>query len=287
LSVQVIERVAHVTPVGVRLADVVTGRSVSEDVSVRVVPPRPARPTAAVRTSSGAFAAHGLRGLRRWELRDVGPDGLLEEVDVEPIPFRIEVRDASQRFHSFAVHAELPSDGLLSVRCGSPPASPPSEERRSLPLFSRPGRAVPAGTAVVRARLVYEADRAPAAYAALEVVPRAGAAPVRGIADERGEVAVLFPYPQPAGFVGSPPAGTKRPLASSTWTVTLHAFAPRAGSPPEEGELPDLCTFLDQSPATLLTTASPPTELAEATLEYGRELVLRSSPGHPELLVRP
>jgi hypothetical protein len=287
VSVQYIERVAHVAPVGLRLVDTVTGRSVSEDVSVRIVPQPPGRPTTAIRTSSGVFGAHGLPGLRRFELRDVGPDGLPEEVDVEPLPFRIEVRDASERFHSFAASAELPSDGLLSVRCGSPPGSPPSEEKRSLPLYSRPGRTVPPGTAVVRARLLYEADRAPAAYAALEVVPRAGAAPVRGIADERGEVAVMFPYPQPAGFVGSPPAGTKRPLASSTWTITVDAFAPRVGSPPEEGELPDLCTFLDQSPATLLTAASPPTELAEATLEYGRELVLRSSPEHPELLVRP
>jgi hypothetical protein len=185
------------------------------------------------------------------------------------------------------VQAELPTDGLLSIPCGSPPLSPPDEESRFLPLFSRPDRTVPPGTAVVRARLLHEADLTPAAYAALEVVPRPGAAPVRGIADERGEVAVLFSYPPPSGFTGSPPAGTKRPLASTTWTVTVDAFLPRAASPPQEGELPDLCTLLDQSPATLLTATSPPMGLTEATLEYGRELVLPSASDRHELLVRP
>jgi hypothetical protein len=287
LSVHYLERVAHAVPVGLRLADVVTGRGVSEGISVRVVPPPPDRPTTAFRTSSGGFAAHGLYGLREWELRDVGRDALLEEPDVSPRRFRIEIRDTTGRFHSFAMDADLPSDGLLYGRCGSPPASPPEEVTRFLPLFSRPDRPVPPATAVVRARLVYESDRTPAAYAALEVVPRAGAAPVRGIADERGEVAVMFPFPRPVGLAGSPPAGTKVPLARSTWKVAVEVLAPRLASPPQEGELPDLCTLLDQSTATLLTAASPPAELAEATLEYGRELVLRSSPRDPELLVRP
>ena len=278
MSVQVLERAAHVTPFGVRLVDVVTGRQVSEDLSLRIVPLPRGRVTTAIRTSSGAFAAHGLPGLRRFEL---------EEEVVAPQPFRIEVRDSSQRFHSFAVQAELPSDGLLSIPCGSPPLSPPDKTTRFLPLFSRPERTAPPGTAVVRARLLYETDLAPAAYAALEVVPRPGAAPVRGIADERGEVAVMFPYPQPAGFAGSPPSGTKQRLASSTWRVTVEAFMPGPASPPEEGGLPDLCTFLDQSPATLVTATSPPLELAEATLEYGRELVLPSPSGPHELLVRP
>jgi hypothetical protein len=201
---------------------------------------------------------------------------------------RIEVRDRSRRFHSFAVEdVELPAEGILAARCPGLQAAPRNEDTDALPLFSRASRPVPAGTAVVRARLLHHADRAPAAYAALEVVPRVGAEAVRGIADERGEVVVMFPYPQPSGISGSPPSGTKRPLAKATWNVRVRALAPRQPSPPAEPGLPDLCTFLDQSPATLLTSASPPTELGEATLEYGRELVLRSSPADAGLLVRP
>jgi hypothetical protein len=286
MSTLVIERFAHVAPVGVRLLDTATGRGVDTDLAVRFVPPFPGRPTDAFRTPSGVFGAHGLRGLRSWELRDVRPDGVPLDADPVSLPFRVEVRDGSGRFHPFCADVTLPAGGLLAVPCGSPPGSPPDEEHRSLPLYSLASRPVPPGTAVVRAQLLHEADRSPAAFAALEVTPRAGAAPVRGIADARGEVAVLFPYPQPAGLAGSPPAGTKQPLSKSSWTVTVKVFLPTVASPPDAATLPDLCTFLDQSPATLLT-ASPPAELTEAKLEYGRELVLPQTSPRVDLLVRP
>ena len=89
------------------------------------------------------------------------------------------------------------------------------------------------------------------------------------------------------GLTGSSPTGTKRSLASATWTVALRAHLPRVSSPPDAGDLPNLCSFLDQTLATLVTTASPPAELGEATVQYGRELVLRSSPQDAALLVRP
>lgn len=287
MSVQYVERLAHAVPIGVRLRDSVTGLPVADGLSVRFIPIGERRELSAFRTPSGVFAAHALPGLHAWEERDVGPDGVPVEVLLPPRPYRIEVRDSTGRFHSFALETELPGGGLVASPCGSPPASPPAEQARDLPLFSVPSRTAPAGHAVVRAQLLREDDRKPAAYAALEVVPKPGADPVRGIADERGQVVVIFPYPQPTGLVGSPPAGARRPLSKASWTVTLQVYAPQPASPPQERELPDLCTFLDQSPATLVTTASLPTELGAATLEYGRELVLRSSPDDAALLVRP
>ena len=284
MSVAYVERLAHVAAMGLRLRDTATGRTVAEGLSVEILPPPPARATSAIRTPSGVFAAPRVQGLRAWELRDVGPDGLPVDVAAARIHGRVEVRDRFHSFHDFAVGADLPADGLLANPCAGASA-PPDRRDRHLPLFSRPGRPVPAGFAAVRARLLHAGDRRPAAYAALEVVPRPGAPAVRGIADERGEVLVLFPYPPPLGLVGSPPIGTKRPLAQAAWTVALRVFAPKA--PPSPDELPDLCTFLDQSPATLVTTASPPAEIGEATIEYGRELVLRSSPADSALLVRP
>jgi hypothetical protein len=70
MSVTVFERAAHVTPIGLRLVDVVTGRTESDGLSVTIVPLPRGRATTAVRTSSGAFAAHGLPGLRRFELQE-------------------------------------------------------------------------------------------------------------------------------------------------------------------------------------------------------------------------
>jgi hypothetical protein len=277
VTVQVIERIARAAPVGVRLHDVVTGRSVADDIEVRILAERRG-PVTAFRTRSGVFAAHGLHGLRAFESPDVAENGELDTAPIVPLPFRIEVTDRSGRYFSFVVgNALLPSDGLLTVPCGSPPASPPGSPpeapHASLPLFSRPGRPVPASTAAVRSRLLYDTGE-PAVHAALEVVPPPGLAAARGIADERGEVLVMFPYPKPPGFAGSPPAGTKSPLRKTKWTVSLHAFVPRVSSPPEEGALPELCTLLDQLPASLVATASPPSALGEATVEYGRETVL-------------
>jgi hypothetical protein len=286
MSVQYVERLAHVVPIGIRLRDSVTGLQITDGLSVRFILVGEQRWRSAFRTSSGVFAVHGLPGLRTWEEREVGPDGAPADVLLPPRLYRIEVRDSTGRFHSFAFEADLPNGGLAASPCGSPPASPPAEKERDLPLFSVPSRTAPAGHAVVRAQLVRDDDLQPAAYAALEVIPKPGAEPVRGIADERGQVVVIFPYPLPTGVVGSPPAGAKKPLSKASWTVTLQAYVPQPASPPQQPALPDLCTFLDQSPATLVTTASPSTELGAATLEYGRELVLRSSPDDAALLVR-
>jgi hypothetical protein len=70
------------------------------------------------------------------------------------------------------------------------------------------------------------------------------------------------------------PAGCAVVRAES-WPVRLRAFAaPQAGPVPPR---PDLCTVLTQPEATLLAGASPATPLTDATLDYGRELVLRTS----------
>jgi hypothetical protein len=283
--VRIVERIAHVVPVGVRLIDVATGRPVADGVTVRLVPPRRGAPAiAAFRTPSGVFAAHGIARPRAWELRDVGDDGELVDVVPEPVVFRVEVRDGSGRFHSFAVddmRVPFEAGGPLSPP-DSPPGSPPDGDPRELPLYSAPSRPVPPGMAAVRARLVHASDRRPAGWAALEVDPRSGGVPFRGVADARGEVLVLFPYPPPGGLVLSPPSGTKRSLTDTVWTIGLRAFLPHPGSPPEPAELPELRRLVEQVPTTLTTTASTP--VGEATLRYGRELVLRS-PDDAVLLV--
>ena len=252
MSAAVLETTIHVAALGVRLRDKATGRVVAEDVDVRVLALPALLPLRVVRSPSGTYGAH-------WR----GPEDAAVAV-------RVEVRDRAGRFHAFAVDD----------------VAVPAADTEELPLYSRPTRFVPAATAVVRARLVREVDRRPATHAALEVTPAPSLAPVRGVADERGEVVVLFPYPEPAGVLGSPPSGTRRPLSNCVWPVAVRVLLPADSSPPEERALPSLDTFLDQSPATLLKSGSPPTELDEAELHYGRELVLRSGPADPELLVR-
>jgi hypothetical protein len=214
----------------------------------------------------------------------VNATGVEEPVIVSPVLVRVEVRDELHRYLPCLVKVILPVDGLIAPDLGSPRSSPPSSGGElAIPLYSAPSRTVPAGLAVVRATLVRAADRQPAAYAALEVSPDPAAAPVRGIADERGEIAILFDYPTLPRQLGSPPATTKRSLADTTWTVRLRAYLPRQAP----GSLPEVDRLLDQRPADLTTTTSPTAAVTQAEVSYGRECVLRSSPAHSELAVGP
>src|SRR5262249_16299064 len=113
-----------------------------------------------------------------------------------------------------------------------------------------------------------------AAWALLEV-QAPGMPPTRGLADRRGEVAIVFPYPEPSGLDGSPPSLERRPLSEQNWTLDIRAFA--SPQPETVPVRPDLCTVLTQPEATVLATL-PATPLTDATLAYGRELVLRTAP---------
>jgi hypothetical protein len=95
---------------------------------------------------------------------------------------------------------------------------------------------------------------------------------VRGVADDRGRVLVLLPYPEPPWQTGSPPP-TAVALSEQTWTLGLTArYAPA----PNPVHPPDLCAVLSQPPATLLAARTPPVALSSATLTFGQPLTLRT-----------
>jgi len=172
----------------------------------------------------------------------------------------------------------VPLRGLLDEDCGLP-GSPPDEPLGGVPLFSAPSRIAPAGVAAVRADLWDAAADAPAAWAVLEV-SASGEPTYRGVADALGRVVVLLPYPEPPWHGSSPPPGS-RSLSDQTWDLDVAArYAPALASPPfpdpASAEPPDLCAVLTQPAGTLLDGDSPGSVLAPQTLEFGRELVLRT-----------
>jgi hypothetical protein len=255
------ERLTYVTPLGVAFVDAATGRRVSDGLAVRV------EGAAARPNRVGVFVVPHVAGLAAAE-RGAGDDAYWSDMPVQRA-VRVEVGDPHGRFLPFGFDADVPARGLYALRCGSP-----LEEVAPIELFSAPTRLVPAGTAVVRAELWDGDADAPAAWALLEVRPP-GLPPARGLADARGRATVLFPYPEPTGLDGSPPSPQRRALTAQTWTVELRAFA--APQPEVPVSRPDLCTVLTQPPATLLAGSPPATPVIEATLEYGRELVVRTS----------
>lgn len=253
MSVLATERLTYVTPLGLSFVDAATGRRVADGLVVRVAG------TQVRANRSGVFVVPHVAGLAAAE-RGAGDEEYWNTLP-PPVTVPVEVDDPLGRFLPFGFDAQAPARGLFRLACGSPPGDPLPVE-----LYSAPTRPVPAGMAVVRAEL-WDADAdAPAAWALLEA-SAAGLPPARGLADAAGRATIVFPYPEPSGLDGSPPSLDRRALSAQTWTVDVRAYA----SPqPETPTLrPDLCTVLNQPPAG---------PAVEATLEYGRELVVRTPP---------
>ncbi len=286
--VVVLERTELFSPFGVVFQDFATRTHVRGGLEVVHRPGPAAPPVYAEANPSGVFVLGGLPGLGTLE-RGTAGDG--------PAPAgrcRIEVSDPDGRFLPVAFDADLPTPpGLFDPGCGvrgSPPwapASPPgSAEPPAVPLFSTASRPLPPGMAVLRAQLTTVGGE-PAAWAVLELSDR-GRPVGLGVADGNGLASVVFAYPEPASLPLSPVGGSSR-LSDQVWTLDLHAYF-GGGSPASEAPIaagstrPDLCDLLDQRPAALLADASG-TPLSTVQLRYGRELVVRTSPGSTLLLV--
>lgn len=146
----------------------------------------------------------------------------------------------------------------------------------SFPLFSAPTRAGGGGLATLRASLWDALADAPAAWTLLEARIE-GQPTVRGLADESGRVALVFPYPGPATFAEqSPPAA---PFTRQEWPVQLFAsYMPQRPVP----TLPSLPDALSQPRAKLWADSALTAPLTQATLRSGQELVVRSVDTSPE-----
>jgi hypothetical protein len=282
---QVLERLTLVAPLGLRFHDAATGENVGGGLSVTVYPSNnSARRVEAFVNRSGTYVLHHAPGLQRAFEHGAGDEEFWLNLPPSQT-FVVEVVDQGRRFQPFQFEVELPAPrGLYNWL--SPFEPSPPEGARSIPLYSAPARALNAGMAVVRADLWNAHTNAPARWAVLEA-RLDGQLHARGMSDERGSVALIFPYPKPtdsplASPVASPPVNKNVPLLEQTWELTLNAgYAP----PPEDdaatnpAPLPDLRATLDQlnaPPATLWADFANLEELAGVTLKYGQELILKS-----------
>jgi hypothetical protein len=260
MSVTVLESTTSLAPLGVRFVDDVTGAIVSEGLTVLYPRAGTDVPARAAVNHAGVFVMRRFAGIGEVE-RGRGDDAFWSS-PLPSVTATIAVHDTLGRYHDFTFDAHVPTRGLFAPSCGSPPSPPAAEP--AVPLLATPARVVPAGTAVLRASVRDAQTGAPASWALLTT----GAG--RGVADARGEVAVLFPYPPLASFAGSPPSSTRRPLLDERWSISIEAFYDRLPA----GETPDLCDVLGQRRADTLQQLSPPTVVAPQTLTYGRELVV-------------
>jgi hypothetical protein len=189
--------------------------------------------------------------------------------------FIIEVTDQERRFLPMVLSVELPYRGVFPTET---PSSPLGHRLPGVYLFSSPTRPAMPSLAVVRAQLVDADTRQPAAHALMTVrVP--GQTVAYGLADARGGIAVLFPYPAFTAVVGGSPPGT--PLATGGlqhWEVNIGIrYEPSALTVPPGATQPELRSIVSQAPGIIWATeASQPLSLLAAELMFGQELVLRT-----------
>jgi len=237
--------------------------------------------------ASGVWALQGLTRMAAFE-RGAGDAKYWDAVasGADPAlsprrPFVVEVRDAARRFLPVRLRVVLPVRGLYDwpAAAGLPAgacalsAGAPSGV---IPLPVAPSRAVRA-LAVVRAELAADGD-VPAANALVEVFA-SGRLVGRGMADERGRVAVIFPYPDTLSMssgspLGSPSAGAR----PSDWRwdleVAVRYAPPVAGA--HRGDAPELAGVFAQPPTMALLRLSPEEPLGDFELRHGDERVLRT-----------
>jgi hypothetical protein len=288
-SVQVLERFARVIPLSVRCLDGATGAYVTGALSVEVYPNgEPDRRTRAIVNRASVFTFRNLPSLSRIE-RGAG-DAAFWAAEIPRYPFVLEVRDADDRFLPFRLDVLLPVRRILGIAFNSPPSSPLASQtgsaNQSLPIFSSPARPIPDAMGALRAEIVDSGTGAPAAWAVLEA--RGPGQPIAtGLADGAGRVLLPLPYPKPIVTLGSP-GSPSLPLTSQTWTIDFTVrYRRRAPAP----AIPDLVDVLTQPAATAWKDVARTTVRTQATLRFGRDLVLASVTGtgadSPTLLITP
>lgn len=274
-----VERLSIVTPLGIRFWDPAYDVAVDDRLIVVALPFGADRPaTTGLRTSSGVYAFHGLPGLHDLEY----PRGDQDSPGSLPatVQFQIVVSDTAARFLPASFAVDVPFRGIYPTDLPAPGAA-------GLPgfyLFSAPTREATPLLAAVRAQLSERLDETterPAAHAVLQIDAPHGDTWV-GVADERGAVAVLFPYPTFAVAAGGSLASlAPNAIPQQNWPLTLRVlYQPSALSFPVGTLLPELRSVLAQAPAAIWTQRlAPPGEVLAslpATLVFGQELIVRS-----------
>ena len=281
-AVRVIEKVARHVALGLRFWDVAQGSLAIDGLFVEIfLRANPGARTVVRSNLSGVYVAHGVPGLRDFEFSQADPEILWGTV---MRAYRVEVRDPLGRFLPIAFDADLPVRGLYSWRAPwlSPPqpftfpgegGSPPQLMIERVPLFSAPSRPVPEPLAVVYAQMREQGSARDAAWGLLGVSVD-GVARGLGLADHRGRVAVMFPYPEPPRInLASPPEARN----DFTWQVSLSAFlqtaSPQTDAPPI-ADLADVFASLSTPRDVIESSISPASPLR---LTYREALTARTA----------
>lgn len=245
------EHISLVAPLGLRFWDLVTDALLTTGLTVVAAPQnQPGQTVTATVSPSGIYGFAHLPGLRELENGEGDKDYWERLTDAQRRPFRIKVTDSEGHFNPFTLNVTAPQRRVYAYRCADATVMP-NARNGAIPLFSRPARPIPSGIAVIRAEV--KPDDKPAAWAVVEV-RQSTTVLGHGLVDERGQVAVIFPYPPP---------NIRTNLLKQSWQLELHTYYDALSS--NDSKIPDLCELLKQ----------PLIRQQTVTLQYGQELIVR------------
>ncbi len=259
------ERYCIFTALGLRFWDPVLNMQISDHLCVRAWQDKTNYPVKfGFRTTSGNYVFQGLPGLH-----DIEYPNDKESLN-PPKKYIVEVKDELNRFMPavFSVELPLPYRGLYF-----------SENGNSFPgfyLISSPSRTTPPGLASVRGQLICNSTYLPASYAVAEV--EIEGRKWYGIADKRGNISVIFPYPQFKSLsTANPQDNLENPFSLQKWqmTVRIH-FSPESLVFPQGSKIPLLQTILKQKAGKIWDTETHPVKELSSNLTFDQEFILKT-----------
>ena len=287
------ERITTMTPLGIRFWDATRDAQITGGLRVtarpRGVPEFPE--TSAFITASGIYAFAGLPGLQAFERPKVGDPDPDFAAPIASGSFWIDVTDPAGHFIDVTFTATAPAKGLFLAGDPQPTGQPPpNTSPPGFYLFSSPSRQPGAGIAAIRADLIDNATKKPAAYAVVMVKSGTNTQMI-GIADAAGRVAVMFPFPvvsrgTQSGVVPPP----QWPLnVSVQYAPTNLAMVPAAAVSPTTplgSPRPELSSVLNQAAGVIFAaTNAASVATLPVTLTGYSELILKSQ-GQSELFIQ-
>jgi hypothetical protein len=272
-----------VTPLGIRFRDVALEGPITTGLTVFTKPLDPYAPPLRLSPNpDGVFGFHGLPGLHDIEY----PPEPEPPVPSPPpaFPFVVMVADRLARFLPVVFGIELPLTTFPS-----PPTidlDPDPAPLLDAFLFTAPTRPLACGLAALRADLWDIEAEQPAAHARVRVT--VGSRSRTGVADDRGRLLVLVPWPLLERLrLGSPPGTAQQPLYEQTFPVSLEVwfrpglprpFEPARVLPEPWTDLPGLKGILEHGDRAFIwaSPAGPPVHTWTGDITYDRELVVRT-----------
>jgi len=259
------ERYSIFTPLGLRFWDPVLNVQVSDHLCVRAWLDKTNYPVInGFRTASGNYAFQGLPGLHNIEYP-------YKQSPQLPKKFIVEVKDQMDRFIPAVFSVELPLSykGLYL-----------SEKLMSFPgfyLISSPLRTTQPGLASVRGQLICESTGLPASYALAEV--EIENRKWYGIADKRGSIAVIFPYPEFKNLNNNPDPQDKieNPFSLQKWQMNVSIrFSPKSLVFPQGSNIPLLQTIVEQEAGKIWETKTQLVEKLSNNITFDHEFILKT-----------